>query len=318
MSIRRQFAILIALICAAGGNTSPAKEYRTYVIRPPINNDPILADEALPVQCRDETVMKVTCARGEYEPASFLVETDKPLRQVMVKVGPLKGAAGTLKGKTVDVRIAQKLYMSVTWTRETFPWVLVHDPGMIKIIDHTPKYFRELKKAPIGSDGKEVSLAEYKAGHSKMNVLAKELIDTDTLQPGDIEDFRQFWLTVHVPAGAKSGTYRGEVTITAAGAEATVLRLAVTVPTFDLLAPAFEYSVYYPTLMAGGGSSARHNAITEAQYVAECRNMAEHGCMNPCIYRGPEQDETGKIHFTLLSRILDLREKAGMHKGVML
>ena len=32
-------------------------DYRTYVIRPAINNDPILADEALPVQCRDETVM---------------------------------------------------------------------------------------------------------------------------------------------------------------------------------------------------------------------------------------------------------------------
>ena len=32
---------------------------------------------------------------------------------------------------------------------------------------------------------------------SKINKLAKELIDTNKLQPGDIENLRQFWLTVH-------------------------------------------------------------------------------------------------------------------------
>ena len=89
-------------------------DYRTYVIHPAINNDPILADEALPVQCRDETVMKVMCARGEYEPASFLVKTDEPLKQVMVTLSPLRGAAGSLAPDTVDVRIAQKFYKAVT------------------------------------------------------------------------------------------------------------------------------------------------------------------------------------------------------------
>ena len=70
---------------------STGADYRTYVIDPPINDNPILEGEALPVECRDKTVMSVMCARGEYEPASFLVETDAPLKQVMVKVGPLKG-----------------------------------------------------------------------------------------------------------------------------------------------------------------------------------------------------------------------------------
>jgi len=292
------------------------------VIRPAINNDPILADEALPVQCRDETVMKVMCARGEYEPASFLVKTDEPLKQVMVTVGRLKGKAGRLAPKTVDVRIAQKFYMAVTWTNETFPWVLVHDPGMIRITDHMPKGYRELTKAPIGPDGKPKSLAQYKAGNSKINRLVKELIDTDTLQPADIEDFRQFWLTVHVPQDAKSGTYRGTVTITAANAAATTLTLQVTVPSFDLLPPQFEYSAYYPTMLDRPDMSDEHreryNPITERQYLAESRNMVAHGCVNPCIYDGPGRDEAGNINFTQLSHLLDLREKAGMPKGVML
>ena len=318
--IRRSLSVVLvsaALLGVSGCGAAASKDYRTYVVRPPINNDPILADEALPVQCRDETVMRVMCARGEYEPASLLVQTDRPLRQVMVTVSPLRGSAGTLAAETVDVRIAQKLSLAITWTRETIPWVLVHDPGMIRIIDHMPRYFRGLTeeewKPPAGN-----SLQEYKVGHSRINVLAKELIDTDTLQAADIEDYRQFWLTVHVPADAASGTYKGTVSITAANAPATKLSLEVTVPTFDLLPPPFEYSVYYPTGLQGHGRPARHNPITEQQYLAEMRNMAEHGCVNPCIYSGPRQDEAGNIHFTYLDQLLDLREKAGMPKNVVL
>ena len=188
----------------------------------------------------------------------------------------------------------------------------------MKIIDHTHKYYREMTKAPIRPDGTPVPLDRYKAGHSKINVLVKEMIDTSTLQPGDIEDFRQFWLTVHVPADARSGTYRGTVTITAANAAAMKLTLEVTVPTFDLLPPQFEYSVYYPTQMVAPGVPDRHNPITEQQYLTEMRNMVAHGCTNPCIYFGPEQDEAGNILFTTLNHILDLREQAGMPKAVML
>ena len=313
--------LVAALIAAAilGGLAVHAQAaYRTYVIRPAINDDPILDDEALPVQCRDETVMKVMCARGEYEPASFLVQTDEPLKQVMVEVSQLKGAAGVLQAKTVDVRIAQKVTMDITWTSETLPWVLVHDPGMMKVIDHTPAWVRDMK----GETHNGHPLAEYQAGHSKINRLFKELVDTDTLQPADVAHRQQFWLTVHVPKDAKSGTYSGKVTITAANAPAKALTLQVTVPSFDLLPPAFEYSVYYPTMLERpdmtNDQREKYHPITDQQYLAECRNMAVHGCTNPCLYEGPEQDEAGNIQFTRLSHLLDMREKAGMPKGVML
>ena len=311
------FAAAAVLACCYGDARAA---YRTYVVRPAINNDPILEGEALPVQCRDETVMKVMCARGEYEPASFLVETEEPLKQVMVKVSPLKGAAGVLAPETVDVRVAQKVYIEVTCLNDTLPWVLVHDTGMMKVVDLDPKltYRPELKQERVGAH----TLAEYRAGHSKINQLVKELIDTETLQPGDVEGFQQFWLTVHVPGNARAGSYRGEVTITAANAKPTTLTIEVTVPSFDLLPPAFEYSVYCPTYLDSEDmTDARReqlHPITEQQYLAECRNMVAHGCMNPCIYAGPELDKDGKLHFTLLSRLLDLREKAGMPKGVPL
>ena len=295
--------------------------YQTYVISPAINNSAIIEGQPLPAVCKDEKVMNIMCARGEYEPASFLIQADRPLKQVMVRVADLSGPAGVLTRDTVDVRVAQKFYRPITWQCVTLPWVLVHDPGMLTIVDESPKWVTELKEEAWKSPGGH-SLQEYKAGRSKMNRLNKELIDTDTLQPADITDFRQFWLTVHVPADAKSGTYRGDVTITAAGAAATTLTLEIRVPSFDLLPPKFEYSIYYPTHLLNDtmdqGFVDKYSPLTEEQYLTECRNMAMHGCVNPNIYIGPSQDEAGNIHFRHLSRLLDLREQAGMPKGVML
>jgi hypothetical protein len=311
--------LLFAVVFAAA---STVAGYRTYVINPPINDNPILEDEALPVECRDGTVMSVMCARGEYEPASFLVETDEPLKQVMVAAGPLQGAAGELPAGTVDIRIAQKFNMSITWTKETMPWVLVHDPGMMQIVDHTPKYFRELQKETVGMAEAPQPIAEYRAGHSKINKLLKELVDTDTLQPGDITDFRQFWITVHVPDDAPSGTYRSTLTITATNGPAKELTLEVSVPPFDLQPPRFHYGAYYPTMVNYPGMPEnlveRYNAVTPEQYLAECRNMVEHGCTNPVSYYGAGLGADGEPEFKVLSYVLDIREKAGMPKGVPL
>ncbi len=295
--------------------------YRTYVISPAINNSAILEKRPLPAVCRDEKVMKVLCARGEYEPASFLIQADKPLEKVMVRVGDLAGPAGVLGPETVDVRIARKFYRLITWQCVAIPWVLVHDPGMMEIVDKHQKWVTKMTEESWKSPGGH-SLAEFKAGYSRMNQLNRELVDTDTLQPGDITDFRQFWLTVQVPGDANPGTYRGAVTITAANAAPTRLTLEVTVPSFDLLPPPFEYSAYYPTQLERPTTTDRqrekYHPLTEQQYLAECRNMVAHGCMNPCVYAGPQQDEAGNIDFAHLSRLFDLREQAGMPKGVML
>ena len=312
--------LLFALTCVLISSRASA-DYRTYVIRPAINDNSILEGEALPVECREETVMSIMCARGEYEPASFLVETDEPLKQVMVQPGPLKGVAGELPADAVDVRIAQRVTCTVAYAQHVMPWVLLHDPGLLTVVNRTPQWVLDLKEVRP-APGAVLSLEKYREGFSTITEVNREFVDPEKLQPGDIADFRQFWITVHIPENAAAGTYHSTVTITPGNAPATTLKLTVTVPSFDLLPPPFEYSVYYPTMLDHEGLSAgqrdKYNPITDEQYLAECRNMAAHGCTNPCIYEGPEQDEAGNIQFTRLSRILDMREQAGMPKGVML
>ena len=105
MGSKKTFLIapLVMVIMIGLAAEAPAG-YRTYVVRPAINNNAILDDAALPAECRDETVMKMMACRGEYEPASLLIETDEPLEQVMVWVGALKGAAGAESSSLLCVR----------------------------------------------------------------------------------------------------------------------------------------------------------------------------------------------------------------------
>ena len=295
--------------------------YQTYIIRPAINNDAILEGQPLPAVCRDETIMKIMCARGEYEPASFLIRTDRPLKQVMVRVGRLKNKAGRLPREAVDVRIARKFYRPITWQCLTMPWVLVHDPGMWEVVVKQQKWVSEITEESWKSPGGH-SLAEFKAGYSRMNQLNRKLVDTDQLQPGDVQDFRQFWLTIHIPDDARPGTYRAPVTISAKNAPRTKLTLEVTVPEFDLLPPKFEYSVYHPTFVLddtmGQGFVDQYHPLTEQQFLTELRNMVAHGCMNPCIYGGVNKRPDGTLGTTKIQKILALREKAGMGPGLPL
>ena len=161
-------------------------------------------------------------------------------------------------------------------------------------------------------------LAQYKSGYSKTNQLKKQLVGTEQLQPGDVEDVRQFWLTVYIPATTPAGTYRAQVTISANNAPTKTLALHVTVPDFDLEPPQFEYIIYYAGRLideVGNDAVAGWTSASERQYLAECRNMVAHGCKNPCVWDGPGLDKEGKPNFTKLSRYLDLREKAGMEPG---
>ncbi len=264
--------------------------YQLYVVRPAITDWAILPDGPLPRVCYAETTMQIMCARGEYEPASFVVDTEQTLEHVMVTVGQLKGPAGILPLDAVDVRIAQMLVRAVRWDPIVMPWLLVHDPTMVEVVDGPPAWVKS--DAAIGDP--PVGLENYRAAYSQRhNHLTRELVDTDKLQPADITGRRQFWLTIHIPDDAQAGIY---------------------VPSFDLREPQFEYSLYYP-VYPYDGSVTRYTTVTDEQQLADYRNMVAHGCTNPVIYAGAEVNNDGSLHFTTLAHYLDIREQAGMEPG---
>ncbi len=309
-SCRWKFALWMcgAIIPAGFAAAEEQGVYQVFVARPTINNYAVQSGKPLPAVWQEGTALHVTACRDEREPASFVIQTKQPLRKVDVRMGELRGKGASIPADAVDIRVAAPCFRRITDFPGTLNWVLLHDPDLLKVLDQPD---------PVVA----TSTAPSELAYVKTTVFTREPIDTPTLQPADIDDRRQFWLTVHVPKTARAGVYTGSLKITCENAPKKELSLKLTVPDFDLPPPAFEYSVYYPAWMEGGdlkkGNASNYVVLSESQYLAELRNMAEHGCLNPNIYDGPQLKSDGTLDFTHLEKVLDLRRQAGISSGAL-
>ena len=195
----RQLAMSVAVVLCP--RVAPAADYSVHVVSPTINNRLVLPDKPLPPACRPGTEFQVTACRSEYEPLSFVIETEQNLRKVDVKVGPLKGDAGRIPAAAVDVRVVAPIFRSITDFPGAVNWVLVHDPNLILMKDQP-------RPAALKPDASPVTKA-----YVKTMLFTRRPVDTATLQPADVAARQQFWLTVHVPDDAAAGVYSGDITI---------------------------------------------------------------------------------------------------------
>ena len=285
-------------------------DYTVQIIDPPVNNRPLVPDKPLPPGCRPGPGFKITACRGEYEPASFVIETQEALQKVDVKASPLVGEAGEIPAEAVDVRVVAPTFRRITDWPGAVNWVLVHDPNLIVMKDEPAEVALRENAPPV-----------HKA-YVKTMVFTRRPVDTVTLQPADVQVRQQFWLTVRVPDDATAGVYVGDITILAENTKLRKLTLELTVPGFDLEPPKAEYSVYHPAWLEGVGVAVDnpqgYTVLSEQQYLTELRNMVAHGCMNPCIYTGPTTDENGDLDFTVFAKVLDLRDQAGIPRNLPL
>ena len=306
---------LSPLVLAVGliGCAAVAADYSVYVVDPPVNNRPVLPDKPLPPPCRPAVpveTFRLSACRGEYEPLSFVIETQEALKQVHVRVGALRGTAASIPGSAVDVRVIVPMFRRINDWPGAVNWVLVHDPGLI-----------EMRDEPAAIALKEDAPPIQKA-YVKTMVFTRRPVDTATLQPADVQSRQQFWLTVHVPDDAKAGTYAGDITILAENAAPRTLRLELTVPDFDLEPAQTEFSVYHPAWIEGGGitmdNPQGYTVLSDQQYLSELKNMVAHGCLNPTIYAEPGTTPGGDLDFTVFARVLELREQAGIPRHLPL
>ena len=279
-------------------------DYTVHVVDPAITNQSIVAGKPLPDVCKPGNVLELSACRGEYEPASFVVVTDHPLKAVEIEVGALKGSQGTLDADAVDVRIVWH-WVAGSRIGDLHPArnVLVKNDAMLLV--------------------KPMPTEEYPP-HSII-VAPNGLRDATHLQSVDINDLKQFWITVHVPRNAKSGSYKAELRIKPQNAPPAELTLNLEVYPFELLAPMMENSIYYPvTLVAEDSPDWRTGKwvntawITPKQYLLELENMVAHGVVNPNIYTGVKWDAEGTPNFDNFEKVLSLREQAGIGPGVPL
>jgi len=298
--MRNFHTVTLGILAMAG--LCHGADYTVHVVEPAVTNHMILPKGPLPPVCKPGRGLRVFACRGEYEPASFVISTPQPLKAVAIEVGKIMGPGGAWPAEAIDIRFVKEIFRgAVANGAMKMPVLLVHDDGVLTVV-------------PIPND----------AHDWLYNQARTPFRDAARYVPVDIDGRRQFWVTVHVPAHAAAGKYETKLRIAPAGAEATELSLTIEVYPFDLLEPMKEYSIYYPVRLVDEGTPDwrqhkwTHTAlITPRQYLAECRNMVAHGLTNPNIYNGPGKDKDGNLDFSLLDRIIDLREQAGMRPKVL-
>ena len=289
----RAFAALVVYLMA-GALPVAAADYQVHLVDPPITNHIVLRDAPLPPVCRPIEDVALHGCRGQFLPVSFVVSTSKPLEQVRIEVGQVRGGGRTWPADAVDVHVVKDFHRNTIFGHmATIPSLLVHDESFLAV-----------EPGPTEKNPKRIA-----------NVARGPMRDADSLLPVDITDRKQFWVTIRIPVKAKPGDYETALRIVPQNAEATEFRLSIEVHPFELLPPMIEYSIYYPTYLEADPPAEGKYAfgdISAAQMLAEFRNMRAHGLDNPNIYDAPKTMPDGSFDFSKIDQVLDLREQAGM------
>ena len=255
--------------------------------------------DAEPTDGRPGGEVRLVAARGEYEPGSFVLRSDVSLDGATLTAGDLVARDGSrIPAACIDLTVVKCWYQSGTaWHGHhndslrhiLTPELLLHDETLVKAdpahpddylrcqledgrtaylwLDYTPEYCEALKTYPRFYPFRE-----------------SWVVDAKTLQPFALEvgKCKQFWLTVHVPAGPQSGIYRGEVTGTGGG-ERWRVPIAVKVLPFELPAPKTFHNPYRTFYNACEFGQEEVFFIGHPRIV---ENMVAHNVLNPLFRCG--------------------------------
>jgi len=288
----------------------------TYVV-PPVAAAMVLPDQQM-VPGEPSSELSVVAARGEYEPASFVVSTFADLNDLSVTVSDLRGDNGTIPAARVDVKAVKCWYQAGTaWVgirqdksrRLLIPELLLNDDALVRVDEESKENHLKLS-FPDGPKYVWISDPTDVRRGGSVSVEAFPVKDSPVLLPLDIPAGRskQFWLTVHVPEDAAAGKYAGTISLNTPAGQVDELTLTLTVLPFELLGPYYTSSMDYHGRPGPGAGTIGSWGKSWTQFRAELKNMVAHGLRN-CQHYG--------ITETVLEDVLKVRQEVGMDNGTL-
>lgn len=323
---------LAQLEAASAGEGAGLKGTDCYVTAP--TSGIMILPDTWPVPGRLTGMLSVSAARGEYEPASFVLRPHVDLSAVTLAVSDLVSDDATIGADRIDAKIVKCWYQSEgAWTHYTkrgpgkvlVPELLLNDDSLVRV-DHEqrsnhlkltfpdgPRYVWIDDPAPLvpsAGDG----MAYFARTTEQFPVR-----DADVLRPVDIpaDRNRQFWLTIHVPEEAAPGIYRGTVKLAARQGALGELELRLRVVPFRLSEPRtfhdprqrFTSSMYCEAeLDPTGIGTIGSGALSEAQFRSVMADLYAHGVTNPIFEQGRKRS-SGEARFR---KALEIRRSVGM------
>ena len=306
--IRRACAAALAALAATG--TAPAAgdlPFDCYVV------EPLSSVKRLPGRVPTDGTkalrLRIIAAKGEYEPASFVLVPTRAVARLELKASALAGPGGGIPAAAVDLKVVKCWYQAGTaWfsyfadptRRVLVPELLLNDETLIRV-DHKTRDNTLRVDGPRGARNVWISYPARAETGKKFNHNLEPVADKATLQPIRLTpgENKQIWVTVHVPKAAAGGLHRGTIAVIANGKRVGELSLALRVLGFELPDPKTYYDLekdFYGS-MYNHCSMAEHVAanggdwpLAARKLLAEYVNMREHNLLYPLI-RGYRHDK---------------------------
>lgn len=213
--------------------------------------------DALPAADQLADKLETWGAADQYVNLTFTVRALEALGDFTASLGELTGPDGTRLGpEQIDLRIVHV---------RSRVWALFEGPPRKDLCADLLLRDDRTSLPPAGQQG------GFGGGHCATRLAAHES--------------RQFWLTVHIPAGSTAGQYRGTLELGPPGSASNRRMVPVTIDVLPLELRPVEgyYSVYYPSQPT---DPKRPNYVTPERYLAELKDQVRHGLNAVTLYGG--------------------------------
>lgn len=301
----------VATITALSEAEREGQRALVHVVRP-VSGEMILPHERL-VPGEPSSELTVVAARGEYEPASFVVSALADLDALTVTAGDLQGDGGVIPAAAVDIRVVKCWYQAGTaWVgirqdksrRILTPELLLYDDDLVRVDENSQENYLKLR-FPDGDRYVWISDPTDVARGGSIPVEDFPVRDSPVLLPVSIPEgqVKQFWVTLRVPDDAAPGTYLGPITLHTPRETIAELALDLTVLPFDLAPPYYTSSMDYHGRPGPGNGTIGSWQKSWTQFRAELENMVAHG-LNNCQHYSIPRD--------ILPEVLRVRAEVGM------
>lgn len=303
------------------------KKVIPYVV-PAMSSHKRLPD-VIPPDGKISDQLTIIAAKGEFEPASFVLFSLNGIKKLTLKASGLKGQSGTIPASAVDIKVvkcwyqagtAWNSYFADTTKRELVPELLLNDENLLKVDTKTKDNYLRIDY-PKGSEYVWISYTEQN-NPGPFDYRTEPVADSPKLLPVKMppEAGKQFWITVKVPEKAKAGRYQGAISLIGDGKPLGRMNLNLQVLPFSLPEPKTYYDIdktFYASMYnkCEIGLQMKHNGgdLKQAskKILTEYKNMHDHGCDYPLV-AGWDNNPRKGVTRELFVRQLELLKKSGL------
>ena len=281
-------------------------------------------------------VLGFVLAKGEFEPASFVIKSNKSAKKVVLTPTDLKSDKGdVIPASAVDLKVLKVWYQGGTGWHSYFadatgktqvPELLLNDETLIKVDDTTKDNY--LRVTNTQGKSEYVWVSNPLEINVPFSVWRETVADAAKFQPFTLDAnlWKQIWVTVEAPKSAE-GLYKGQIQVSIDGKAMQSIPVSVRVLPFELPLPMTNYDlnrVYYTSVYNGIRlnnylkSNGNDWKKAEARLRAEYKNLKRHNILNPMVPTAYNMAVGNEQEMEKIFRLqLQIYKESGMDTSVL-